>query len=432
MLRDELFGEIAGMPAIDVHSHLARDGMAAETLDSLMFYHMLMYPLRAAGFPEEKLWRRRGGKRSDVGRSREDWVKYFPAIAQTNFGRIARMIFRDLYGWDEPVTLESLQRLEEAFQAKVSQPDWPRQVLQKANVVRVCSSQLNVAPLTEGEYDGGIRFTIEQAPASGNRETKPWEGRFASLEKLIGRPVASRDDLYEAVRAYYDRLDWEGKDVLVAWISSQVDFRPVAREVIDGLLRDVASGKEPSVAEGRLLEAALTRAICEANRERIRIFQICYGVQFISDGASHSVCRAGPEFASSMGVLFGEFPDIHFNILNGFEPDEPVWCSMCVAYNNVSLSSYWWMTFYPSVMHNAWARRLDIVPLTNLCAFLSDGWCVDYIYGRLMVTKRVLANVLAEKIERDKWTADEALAAAREILFETPRRLFLPNERIDA
>jgi hypothetical protein len=105
---------------------------------------------------------------------------------------------------------------------------------------------------------------------------------------------------------------------------------------------------------------------------------------------------------------------------------------MCVAYNNFSLSSYWWITSYPSLMHGAWARRLDVVPLTNLCAFFSDGWCVDYIYGRLMVTKRVLANVLAEKIERDKWTTEEALAAARDVLFETPRRLFLPNERIDA
>jgi hypothetical protein len=132
-----------------------------------------------------------------------------------------------------------------------------------------------------------------------------------------------------------------------------------------------------------------------------------------------------------MGHLFGEFQDIHFNILNGYEPDEPVWCAMTQGYANVSLAGFWWETFYPSVMHQAVHRRLDMVPRARLMAFFSDGYCVDWVYGRLRTVQRVLANVMAERIERGFMTREEALAAARDMLFETPRRLFLPDEKID-
>ena len=83
-------------------------------------------------------------------------------------------------------------------------------------------------------------------------------------------------------------------------------------------------------------------------------------------------------------------------------------------------------------MHTALARRFDMVPLSRLIGFFSDGWCVEYVYGRLQVVRRVLANVLAERIERGFWTREEALASAREILFETPRRIFLPDEDVRA
>ncbi len=440
MLQDDLFAEIATMPAIDVHSHLSRDQMAADSLDGVLFYHMVMYPLRAAGVPEEKLWPRRAhglppntkaGRETRPSRPRDEWVRHFPAIAQTGFGRMVRMILRDLYDWDEPLTMEAMPRLEARFQERAGQPDWPQHVLEKANVVRVCSSQLNVQPLQPGQWDGGIRFTLEATPGSGSREMRSWQPRMKALGEYIGRDVTTRQAMYDAVAAFYDKAHWNGKDVLVAWVSSQADFLPVEASAIDELLAGIADGREPTPQEACTIEGDFIRAICEANRARARVFQICYGVQFLTDGANHSICRTASQFASSMGALIGEYPHMQFNILSGVEADEQTWCSLCLAYNNVSLSSYWWMTFYPAVMRSGWEHRFDMVPLSNLCAFFSDGYCVDYIYGRLMLTKRVLSQVLAAKVERDGWTTDEALAAARAVLFDTPRRLFLPAEQID-
>ena len=433
MLRDELLEAIREIPAIDAHSHLARDRMTAPDAGALMFYHMLAYCLRSAGLPDEKLWPGKGGLH-DRGRPMGEWFQYWPAIENTGFGWVLKSILRDLYEFEEPLRAESFPRLEAAFAAKTAAPDWARQVLAKANVVRVLSSASGVAPLREGEFDGGVRFTYEKAPTGGTSEFVPWKDRLARMGKHFGGEITTVERMREAVAKFYEPADWSDKHALVAWISSEADFRPADDATLDRLLGDAASGKAVEPEGLRLLEAAVIRAICRAIRGRTPTFQICYGVQFVTqeEKSLHPVARAAPEFASSMAHLIGEFPEIHFNMLNGFEADEPVWCAMAQGYRNFSLACFWWETFYPSVMHRALHRRLDMVPTPRLMAFFSDGYSVDYIYGRMSLVRRVLARVLAEKVEDGFYTRAQAVRIAREMLLETPRRIFLPDEAIEA
>jgi len=432
MLRDELYEAICEMPVVDVHSHVNRDHMAAAKPEQVMFYHMLLYCLRSGGAADEKMWPEKEAGRH--GLPLPDFFARWPAVAQTGFGWILKTILRDLYEWEGPLTAENLPRIREAFEAKTGQKDWAKQVLAKANVVRLCSSQVKVNPVPEGQWDGNIRFTLERAPTSGTSEFRSWKQRLEAVGKILGRDVATVEHLREAVARFYEGFDWSDKKALVAWVSSEADFRPVDEAHLNRLLADAQADKALDADGVRFLEAAFIRAICRAIRSRTRIFQFCYGVQYLTPdpGCGHPVARAAPEFASSCGYLFGEFPDLHFNVLNGYEPDEPIWAAMCQAYGNVSLANFWWETFFPSVMHTALARRFDMVPLSRLIGFFSDGWCVEYVYGRLQVVRRVLANVLAERIERGFWTREEALASAREILFETPRRIFLPDEDVRA
>ena len=432
MLQDELLDAILEIPTIDIHSHMNRDCLAARDPGPLLFYHMIMYGLRSAGLPEEKLWP--DGEMHGRGRPYEDFFASWPAVEGTGFGWVLRTILRDLYEFDEPLTAESLPRLRAAFDAKASRPTWPAEVLAKGRVVRILSSAADVAPLAPGQFDGGIRFTAETAPTGGTHEGNTWRDRLATLSKRSGRDVTTLAQLRETVAAFYDRIPWPERHALVMWVSSQADFRPVSDAAVDSLMADALAGKDLDLAAVRSLEGAFLRAVCQAIRGRTRVLQLCYGVQFLPPRtrAPHPVGRAAPEFASSLGHLAGEFTDIHFNILNGYEPDEPVWCAMTQAYANVSLGGFWWETFYPSVMHQAFHRRLDMVPRRQLMVFFSDGYCTDWVYGRLRTVQRVLANVMAERIERGFMTRREAVATAREILLETPRRIFLPDETIEA
>jgi glucuronate isomerase len=430
VLRDDLFSEICGLPAIDVHSHLNRDRLAAGDAGPLLFYHMIMYCLRGSGLPEEKLWP--DGRMHGRGRPYDEFLACWPSVETTGFGWVLRMILRDLYEFDEPLTAGSLPRLQAAVEARSSRPSWPRAVFERGRVVRALTSTTEVSPLAPGQWDAGIRFTIEKTPGGGTHEAWTWRDRLADLSKRFGRDVASLAVLQDAVSAFYDRLGLTDSRALVAWISSEADFRPASDTLVNAIIADAVAGEELDIRAVRLLEAAFIRAICRAIRGKARVFQICYGVQFLPPrvAAARPVGRAAPEFASGMGHLLGEFPDIHFNMLNGYEADEPTWCAMTQAYANFSLASFWWQTFYPSVMHQAIHRRLDMVPRARLMGFFSDGYCVDWVYGRLRTVQRVMANVMAERIERGFMTRREAIACARDMLFETPRRIFLPDEHI--
>lgn len=437
MSRDDLFAAIAELPIIDIHSHLRREQMAAEQLDDLLFYHMLRYAMRAAGADEKLLWPESVGlglhapPPGDPGRLYEQWLSYWPQVANTGFGWILKRILRDLYEFDEPLTPASLPRLQRAFERKVRQADWGRQVLAKGRIVRVLSSQWRVGPLTPGQGEDGLRFTIEAAPAITAREFIPWYERLSAWTAWSGREIGSLAQMEEAMEAFYARPNWTDRLALVNWISSQADFTPVSRRDIDSILADVRAGRIPTEKESQLLEAALTRCICRSAGGHTRIFQLVYGTQFLTPGAPHPIARSHSNFAGTIGHLLSEFPGLHFNILSGCELDEPIWCSICLAYANVSLGSCWWGMFYPSVMHVSLHRRLDMVPTPKLMAFFSDGYCVDWIYGRQLLSRHVLSNVLAEKIEQGYYTLEQALQVAREVLLETPRRVFLPQEKID-
>ncbi len=433
MLRDELYDAICNLPVIDVHSHMARDHLAARSLNAVVFYHMLTYPLRAAGMSEETLF----ANRHDRGPERleklfDESMPHWDAIERLSFGWGLRTILRELYGFAEPITADSLPRLRQAFERETARAGFAESVRERLNLRRILSSRIEVPPLGEGESDGGIRFTVEENITSGIREFHTWPRRLEEMRDELGSDVTSLAELKQVAADFYGGFDFSDKHALVSWISSEIDFRPVPDPAIDALLADAAAGNEPDRRGARLLEAAMLRAVCEAIRGKTSTLQLCYGTQFLTPGYLHPQCRADAPLASGFGRLLGEFPDLHFNILTGFETDEPIWCSLCQGYANISLGGYWWNTFYPSVMHRAWHRRLETVPTTRLCGFFSDGYCIDWIFARVRTTQRVLANVLAEKIEWGFLSESQAIDAAREVLFETPRRLFLPDEDIEA
>jgi len=64
-----------------------------------------------------------------------------------------------------------------------------------------------------------------------------------------------------------------------------------------------------------------------------------------------------------------------------------------------------------------------MVALNKQIGFFSDAYCVDWTYGKVLLVRKQLAAVLAQKIEQGQYSLDEALSIAREILFESPQSL---------
>ncbi len=428
MDREELYQEIAQIPIIDVHSHLNRGQLTPPSIDKILLYHMVMYPLRSAGVPEEMLWPGKGKPGPDRKELYRRFAEAWPGMVNTGFAQMLEGILRELYDFDEPVTIDSLPRLEEIFDKKTAEPEWPKEVMRRCNIVRVFSSQVDVPPLENGQWDGGIRFTVEATLINHVIEHKLVGDQLQGAAGATGVEIASYDDLQKAVNAYYDKYDWSDKSAMVAWMGSIADFTPVDRSYIDQIIRDARSGKNISTEDKGLFEAALVRCMCNVALQKAPTFQLVYGTQRLGLGKGNMTARALPQFSSTIPYLLNEYPEIHFNVLNGYELDEPVLCTLCTGYKNFSLSNFWWHSFYPSAMYHGWHRRLEMCPASRLVGFFSDGWNVEWTWARAMMVRRVLSRVLGDKVEQGFYTRDEAVAIARRLFFETPRRIFCGDE----
>ncbi len=428
-LRDELLEALRGMPLLDVHSHMPElDGAPDTGIGSMLFYHMLQYPLRAAGMTEGMVsldWRDAHAIPKET--LFQIWERHGASVLRTSFGWTLRMIAKDLYGFEKSLdAVKNLEQFDKVVTEARSAKGWDAAVLAKGKIAHVLSSR--IPDKGPDAAKSVIDPTIEPGVlGSSIHETGRTLGkRLAWLSKKLGRPVASLADVKGCLKSIADgKLLTGSQTVFVAWISSLIDFTPVPEPELERLFDAALKSDTEDPRVTSVLDALFVRLTLRAIAGKIKVFQICYGSQYFDEGSSHPIQRARPDFADSLAHLLTEFPGLHFNILNGYEPDEPKLCSLCLGYDNISLGGYWWNMFYPNAMRNAWQRRFDMVPWPRLMGFFSDGYCPDWVYGRAAMTRQVLANTLAERVALGFCSKDDALEMARQILFVTPSAIML-------
>jgi hypothetical protein len=72
--------------------------------------------------------------------------------------------------------------------------------------------------------------------------------------------------------------------------------------------------------------------------------------------------------------------------------------------------------------------RLEMLPTTAWNAFFSDGYLVEWVYGKQLVTKNVLSHALADMVGEGYITEDEAVDMAAQLLYRTPLATYRASE----
>ena len=84
------------------------------------------------------------------------------------------------------------------------------------------------------------------------------------------------------------------------------------------------------------------------------------------------------------------------------------------------MAGYWWHNFFPTVIRQVMAERLDMLASNRQIDFFSDACCVDWAYTTATPVRKQLARVLAQRVGQGQYTLDEAECVARAILYQTP------------
>ena len=434
-LAEDLEQALAELPMLDVHTHLVGGRLGARGLHDVLLYHMVVSDLYAAGcLSGARLTQYPGWPTQDEAHARlEEAVPFLPLIRNTSCYWAVRIILRDLYDWREPIAPGNWRRLDAMIRERADDRAWHHAILDRLNIRRTGTE---LARRGSGEDDDRLQYALEWGFFTrcqwGEFDTALYElercwGRTPESPAPIGsgaRPATERtirtlDDVHAAIDHYVSHIPYGQVLATATHISTDIDFRPVGDEEMARALsrRAQAGPQEQDIYASYINEAFLTQL--EKHGERI-VFQFSLGAEPLP---LETASRLSQRTIGQLAEMVGRHPRLRFQAFLSSRHANQSLSTLARELPNLSLAGYWWHNFFPDVMRQVMAERLDMLPLNKQVGFFSDAYVVEWTYGKAALVRKQLARVLADKIDQGQYTRDDPLAIARAILYETPQAL---------
>jgi len=434
-LERELEDALAGVPVIDVHTHLVGGKLAARGLHDVLLYHMVISDLYGAGCPtggrltEYPRW----PSESEAHARIEEALPYLKHIRNTSSFWGVRVILADLYGWTEPIDASNWRRLDALIRERADDRTWQHAVLDRVNIKRTGTE---IARRESGEDDDRLQYALEWGFFTrcqwGEFDTALYElercwGRLPESPAPIGsagRPATERviktlDDVREAVAHYVRSIPFGRVLSTATHISTDIDFRVVSDDDMADALkrRDRAGAVERDIYASYINEAFLT-ALEEHGHEIV--FQFSFGAEPLP---FETASRLSQRTIAQVAEMVGRHPKLPFQCFLASRHANQSLCTMARELPNFSLAGYWWHNFFPDVISQVIRERIEMVPANKQVGFFSDAYCVEWTYAKSILVRKLMARVLAANVDRGQFSTTEALEIARAILFESPQTL---------
>lgn len=436
----EVYEALAALPVIDIHTHVVGGQLGARGLHDILLYHMGISDLYAAGCPSGARLTQFPGwpTKEEAHRRLAEAVPYLKFVPNTSISWAIRMILQDLYTWDEPITASNWKRLDAIIRERANDRAWPRDILRSLNIKRVGTEW---SRREEGVDDDILQYGIEWVFFTrcqwGEFDTalceleRSWGRQPESAtpiggeRPLVAREIRSIDDVHEAVDWYVTALPKEHLLSTAQHMSTDLDLAPVSDKEMKAALvrRGTAGERERSVYAAYINEAYLSKL---EEKAPDLVFQFSFGAEPLP---YETGSRLSQRTVAQVGEMIHRHPKLRFMAFLASRHTNQALCTLCRELPNFSLAGYWWHNFFPSSIRQIMEERLDMLPVNKQVGFFSDAYCVEWIYGKMVIVRQCLAEVLAAKIQRGQFTLEEAVAIARAILYETPQSLlkFVPS-----
>lgn len=433
-LYNEIYQGLKEIPAYDVHTHINEEHMSARGLDDILLYHMVVSDLYSAGCPS-------GGRLSEFPQEEyrlkrlKEAVSYIENIRNTSCYFGVRTILKDLYGIDEEISENNYIKIDAIIKSK-SGGEFARQTLKKCNIKK---TTLEYVKRSEGKFDDIAEYSLEWAFFTrsqwGQFDTALIELEYAwgcaspgdPLPVTIGgdlsflkKHIKTVDDVDEAMRYYCSLIPYNKVISHTQHISTDIAYRTVTKDEMAAALknRSKAGPRETEIYANYIHEKYLT-----ALEERKTNMVLQYSI-----GAEPLPYETGAKLRSEtvfdVARLAARHSGLKFVFYLATQHQDQAFCTLARELPNVYLAGYWWHNFFPSVMSQIIAERIDMLSPSKVVGFFSDAYCTDWTYGKAVIVKKQLAKVLAEKVAQGQFSLNVALEYAKKIMHDTPKNLF--------
>jgi glucuronate isomerase len=395
MDRHELYQEILALPVWDTHTHLTPDTLPAQSFWEIGHYFWFLRELQAAGYPQQP-------EALPEEARITAYLRAFDATRNTSMHWVVRQILSELYDL-ELTDAASIRAADQAIRQSAADPGWPRAVVDKLNIQRICIHDR--APREFADLPGVACIV----PIDANQPWVEWVERIhaapdprATAERAAGEIAQAVDGLARAgvtgVRAPAAPFDRLGQ---AAYDNSTIPGRGTSSPEIELFL-------------GHTLYRALAR--------HQMVAQLFIGVEVTSGG--QSVAVNDTKRITNLHGLFAAYPDCSFELIAGAEGHNLDVVQAARVYPNVYVGGMWWYNFRASTYRQSMQYRLEALPARKCNLVVSDARCIEWCYGKILLIKRLMADLLYDQIEQGWLDADGALRVARDWLHDSAAALY--------
>ncbi len=402
---------IMELPAIDIHSHLRGEHTQAHDLSEVFFYHVAAQAMVAAGMPPELV----RGERPAEERIREA-LRYLAKIRNTTMFWVIKQALRRLHDFDaEDLSWANWEGLCSRFRETAEDPTWARTVLSgKARLaLSLTGTPRGTAGIAEDMRDL-IEYTCEQPVTSADL--------IGLLERKGKERITAGERLAEAVEAHIGDEVARGAGSSTYWPARGFACPPEEAPNVDGLLSKRA-GEEPlTEAELRALDGAVARTSLAVMNARGLPFVMCVGISF--GAGRRTLLRYDPDEAGQILAMALRYPNVRLCLMLGNVAQSHELCTVAKQLPNVYMACSWWHGMYPAQAERELHERLEMMPYTRLIAIITDAYSAEWSVARSILSRQVLANVLAQKVASGEYTEEFARGIARAMLRDNAAEAF--------
>ena len=418
-LQQDVCEELRSVPLLDAHTHLVDGKLGARGLHDILLYHMAVSDLYGAGCPSGARLTQYPGWPTDAEAHQriKEALPYLKYVHNTSISWGIRLILEDLYGWKEPISSDNWQRLDAVIRERADDHAWQREIMRRANIQRYCTEY---ARRESGQDKDILQYSLEWAFFTrcqwGEFDTALYElercwGKKPESPSPIGggkrpsteRTIRSLEDVHAAVAHYVENTPFDQLLSLATHISTDIDLHVVSKdEMAAALLRRADACPQ----ERDIYASYINEAYLNALEERAGsiVFQFSLGAEPLP---FETASRLSQRTIAQLAEMISRHPKIRFQCFLATRHANQALCTMCRELPNFSLTGYWWLNFFPSVIHQVMEERLDMLPLNKQVGFFSDAYCLEWTYAKAKMVCNQLAAVLADKIAKGQYTRNE-------------------------
>ncbi len=426
-LKAGLTKEILKQDIVDPHTHLREDDMTSHVVDVLS-YHWILSELNSVGMDYQLTL-------MNKSLSLEDrllpTVPYLARMQNTATYRCLNNIFTDLYGFDEPLTVQSAPKLLELSLEKTNSPGWTDSIFKKANLVQFGTSAGNASKVGKERSDFVLMADLHYLfwPA-GATDNTPWFTQFQldetryldAIESVGGKEIATAADLRDCIQTFLHSIYRGRIKYFNAFLPIEFRFVPVEDSEAARAIVEFRKTKGKSRQAIDTLRQFVTWTILQTLNELHTTLQLAVGAEYFICGG-RSISRFESTWVSDMVKVCYEFPGIKFDFMNASYAMNHEMEVAAKMIRNFYIQNMWWHTFVPSCIETLY-EKLEVVPVVKLGGFYCDAYYSELTYGKYKMVLDSIINVLVRKIQNGIYTEDYALRIAERILYANQKELY--------